>query len=116
MATDHQTGVQVLYCVPTNKYQSRAPHEKRLLQTWPSAENGYIRDGRRRMSLMIDMSLSETAEVASRGSSDTDFIIEYRALAATIKVIFMLLVRFQLSQPKNLAYSSVGRATEFLVP
>lgn len=76
----------------------------------------HIDTAAQRMSLMIDMSLSETMEVANHRSSETDFIIEYRAPTATIKVIFMLLVRFQLSQPKNLAYSSVGRAKEYLVP
>ena len=81
-----------------------------------NSENGYRREGRQRMSLMIGTSLSETMEVASHWSSETHFIIEYRALAATIKVIFMLLVQLQLCKPFNFAYSSVGRAKEFLVP
>ena len=68
------------------------------------------------MSLMINMSLSETAEVASRGSSDTNFIIEYRAPTATIKIIFMSSVRFRYCKPKIFAVSSTGRAKEYLVP
>ena len=40
-----------------------------------NSENGYRREGRQRMSLMIGTSLSETAEVASRGSSETDFLL-----------------------------------------
>lgn len=62
-------------------------------------ENGYSREGRQRMSLMIGTSLSETMEVASHWSSATHFIIEYRAPAAIIKVIFMLSVRFRLCNP-----------------
>ena len=39
-------------------------------------KNGYNREGRQRMSLMIGTSLSETMEVASHWSSETHFIIE----------------------------------------
>lgn len=39
-------------------------------------KNGYNREGRRRMSLMIGTSLSETMEVASHWSSEPYFIIE----------------------------------------
>ena len=79
-------------------------------------KNGYNREGRQRMSLMIGTSLSEIMEVASHWSSETHFIIEYRALAATIKVIFMSSVRFRYCKPKNFAVSSTGRAKEYLVP
>ena len=48
---------------------------------------------------MVDMSLSETSEVASRWKQRDRFFIEYRALAATIKVIFMSSVRFRYVQP-----------------
>ena len=63
-------------------------------------KNGYSREGRQRMSLMINMSLSETAEVASRGSSDTDFI-EQRALAATIKVNLYVIGSIPILQTKK---------------
>ena len=41
-----------------------------------NSENGHRRESRRRMSLMIGTSLSETMEVASHWSSETHFIIE----------------------------------------
>ena len=51
---------------------------------------------------MIGTSLSETMEVASHWSSETHFIIEYRAPTAIIRVIFMSSVRFRYCKPKIL--------------
>ena len=48
-------------------------------------ENGYSREGRQRMSLMIGTSLSETMEVASHWSSATHFIIEYKGTHSNYK-------------------------------
>ena len=61
-------------------------------------ENGHRRESHQRMSLMIGTSLSKTMEVASHWSSERLFN-ENRALAATIKVIFMSWVRFPYVHP-----------------
>ena len=68
------------------------------------------------MSLMIGTSLSETMEVASHWSSETHFIIEYRALAASNKGNLYVIGSTPIMQAINFAYSSVGRAKDFLVP
>lgn len=50
-----------------------------------------------RSSLMISMSLSETAEVANRGSSE--ILFDDRVLAATKEVIFMSSVQLRYYEP-----------------
>ena len=88
---------------------------------------GYYKHGRtlktehivtaaQRMSLMIGTSLSETTEVASRGSSETHFIIEYRALTASNKGNLYVIGSIPILQAINFAVSSTGRAKEYLVP
>ena len=119
-------------CTACQKLQS--PDEHRLIQTWPSAENGYIRDGRQRSIGGISRNQTWPAvstesyrwvKCMERGCGGQrchgavniiSITINEQGTRSNYKGNLYVIGSIPILQAKNFAVSSTGRAKEFLVP